>query len=194
MEKILEGYDLKESAEMPELETGEFQDKVRNEFNVNRKNIEILHQAGNVMDVKITEPMFEDGECQGTAVTADIMNKFSAVISQADENAKTAHAVSIIAHENSVEAYEASDTAEKNSIEAKDVAEDAMARVEELAIQIVEKQGSTIVSGQEETFVARFNIDTKVDKTEYDAKMAIIDGLPVVSRISYDQTTDTFII
>lgn len=166
-------------------EKQEFKD--RQSYYPNRRKITILEQNANEMIANI-ELIAEDIKEEGTALNAQLMQKFQDSIIQS----------------------------EKDSGNALQIANEAKTKSQEAYDHSVESFGTKVSKNGE--FVAQFNADEKTDRTQFDELTQTVDVLqqkvntltqkvdlleqriealennPKITKIQYDATTSTFVI
>lgn len=154
-------YVLKETAVLP-AET--YKNTIRK--NPHRRRITVVSQVGNVIDADVEHFQAEDGEQDGTPITAETMDAFHKVIAQADENAKNSFNMT-----NEIANRVAEYLQQSNQ------------NVLNLEQQITHSQGTKVqVDGE---YVASFDANTKLDVTTFNNK-------EIISNVSYDSATNTF--
>ena len=192
------------------MEKFTFTNRKRQTGKENRRTIKIYSQTADTIEADILEV---DGNViePGKAIDADVMNRFQDTIVLAEENSVTAKSTSETARSVAQTADTNANAALTNSQTAIDIANTAKATADEALQQVVEKQGTKVyVAGE---YVSTFDADTKLDKSVYEAdkvtyetnnqnlntslngvssRTTTLENKPVITKISYDSTTDTF--
>ena len=140
----------------------EYKDTQREDLS--RRKITINNQTGNIIDANIEFYPAKDTDVDGTPITAAILREFHNVIAQADQNAKSSFNMT-----NEIANRVANYLTQANT------------NVQVLESQITNSQGTKVTVGGANNYVSVFDADTKADVTT-----------PIIAKVNYNATTDTF--
>lgn len=183
------------------IQNVEFCDRERKLGYENRKYINIVKQTADQMEADIIDYPLDSTEKAGTAINAQLMNNIKEVIKQSDDNSRTAHQVAQVAYNNSIEAYNVSEQAKTNAEESLSKSNSTQAALLLLSEQVEAKQGTIVTVGGNRITEGVFEANTKLDVTTYNEDKALInqklntlENKEIIKNVTYDATTETFII
>ena len=161
--------------------------------------------------------MADEPSEEGTPITAEILGGWQNTIIASNTIAENANATANIAETNSESAINTANTANVKSDVAVNtaneantksdnavlVANSANAPAENALRTVVEKQGTIVTENG--VYKSNFNADTKVNVTNYNTDQAILNEriqlfennsalMQLLSKLSYDPSSDTFIL
>ena len=192
------------------MELEEFKDRAGKEstYRPNRRRIKIVSQTADeiIADIEYADNATENG----TPINAEKMNKIRTAVMTAENNSSQAV---MTAENNSSQAVMAASSANttagnadtkanqalETSQSAETTANQAFEKADEALTQVVNMQGTKVkVNG---AIVSEFDADTKVDvsiynteKTALSNRVTALEAKPIITKITYDATTDTFIL
>lgn len=168
----------------------EFKDRISE--NPNRRKIKIVSQTA---DEIIADIEYADNASQeGTPVNAAKLNEIRTAVTNAENNSSQALTTASGASATAGDADAKAGQALTNSQNAVTTANSAYSKADEALTQVVNMQGTKVkVNG---SIVSEFDADTKVDVNTYSAlsnRVSALETKPIVTKITYDTLTDTFI-
>lgn len=181
------------------MELEEFKDRtgLESTYKPNRRRIKIVSQTADeiIADVEYADNATENG----TPINAEKMNKIRTAVINAENNSSQALTTASIANTTAGNADEKADQALTNSQNAVTTANQASGKADEALTQVVNMQGTKVkVNG---SLVPEFDADTKVDVSTYNTektallnRVSALETKPIVTKITYDTATDTFIL
>ena len=159
----------------------------------NRRKLKIITQTADeiIADVEYADSASQDG----TPVNAAKLNEIRTTVDSANTYATNAYNTASSANTTAGNADTKAGQALSNSQSALTTANNAYSKADEALNQVVNMQGTKVkVNG---VIVSEFDSNTKVDVSTYNTlsnRVATIETKPLMTKINYDSTTDTFIL
>ena len=181
------------------MELEEFKDRAGQEstYRPNRRRIKIVSQTADeiIADIEYADNATENG----TPINAEKMNKIRTAVMTAENNSSQAVMAASSANTTAGNADTKANQALETSQSAETTANQAFEKADEALTQGVNMQGTKVkVNG---AIVSEFDADTKVDvsiynteKTALSNRVTALEAKPIITKITYDATTDTFIL